>query len=129
MNWIPLTEETQLAKIISDSHKVPLVIFKHSTRCSISSMARNRLDKNEAPEGIDFYFLDLIQHRDISDKIAETFQVHHQSPQVLVINKGKCIYNESHSGIHFDEIEMAVTGDAQNPSATVKKQKKRFFNF
>ncbi|MEO6844474.1 MAG: bacillithiol system redox-active protein YtxJ [Ginsengibacter sp.] len=108
MNWIPINEVTQLDEIVTNSQKAPLVIFKHSTRCSISSMAKNRLDKNEAPEGVDFYFLDLIRHRDISNKIAETFHVHHQSPQVLVINKGECIYNESHSGIHFDDIEMAA---------------------
>ena len=94
MNWIPLNEVTQLDEIVTNSHKAPLIIFKHSIHCSVSSMAKNRLD--------------LIRHRDISNKIAETFQVRHQSPQVLVIDKGKCIYNESHSGIHFDEIEMAA---------------------
>ncbi|HEY5367776.1 MAG TPA: bacillithiol system redox-active protein YtxJ [Hanamia sp.] len=108
MDWIPLNEVTQLDKVVTDSRKAPVVIFKHSTRCSISSMAKNRLDKNDAPEGIGFYFLDIIKHREISNKIAETFQVTHQSPQVLVINNGKCVFNESHSGIHFDEIEMAV---------------------
>jgi bacillithiol system protein YtxJ len=108
MDWIPLDEVSQLDEIIHNSYKAPLVIFKHSTRCSVSSMAKIRLDKNQAPEGIDFYFLDLIKHRDISNKISETFLVHHQSPQVLVIDNGKCIFNESHSGIDFDEIEMTL---------------------
>src|SRR6185437_3529661 len=108
MNWIPLNEVTQLDEIVTNSQKAPLVIFKHSLLGSVSSMAKNRLDKNEALEGVDFYFLDLIRHRDISNKIAETFQVRHQSTQVLVIDKGKYIYNESHSSIHFDEIEMAT---------------------
>jgi bacillithiol system protein YtxJ len=108
MDWIPLDEVSQLDEIIHNSYKAPLVIFKHSTRCSVSSLAKNRLDKNQAPEGIDFYFLDLIKHRDISNKISETFLVHHQSPQVLVIDNGKCIFNESHSGIDFDEIEITL---------------------
>lgn len=104
MNWIPLDEEEQLEKIIERSQNTPQVIFKHSTRCSISSMAKNRLDKNDQPEGIDFYYLDLIKHRNISNKIAEEFKVQHQSPQVLIIRDGKCTYTESHSGIMMDDI-------------------------
>lgn len=104
MNWIPLNEETQLQDIIQKSENTPQVIFKHSTRCSISSMAKSRLDKNDHPDGIDFYYLDLLKHRNISNKIAADFDVHHQSPQVLLIRDGKCIYTESHSGIMMDEI-------------------------
>lgn len=108
MNWIPLNEEEQLEEIIQKSQNTPQVIFKHSTRCSVSSMAKNRLDKNQQPEGIDFYYLDLLKHRNISNKIAEDFNVQHQSPQVLVIRDGKCTYNESHSGIMMDEL-LAVS--------------------
>ena len=108
MNWITLQDEKQLNEIIADSNTIPQVIFKHSTRCSISSMAKSRLDRKEAPGGINFYLLDLIRHRNISNKIASEFGVMHQSPQVLVIDNGKCIYNESHSGIIFDEIEAAA---------------------
>ena len=104
MNWIPLDEEKQLEKIIERSQNTPQVIFKHSTRCSISSMAKNRLDKNDQPEGIDFYYLDLLKHRNISNKIANDFKVQHQSPQVLIIRDGKCTYTESHSGIMMDDI-------------------------
>jgi bacillithiol system protein YtxJ len=105
MNWIPLLDEQQLEEIKEKSATRPQVIFKHSSRCSISSMARHRLDKNTFPEGIDFYFLDIINHRNISNKIASDFKVYHESPQVLVITKGACVYDESHSGIHMDEIK------------------------
>ena len=108
MNWIILEKEKQLDEIINDSVTIPQVIFKHSTRCATSAMAKNRLDKNSAPAGINFYFLDLIKHRDLSNKIADYFKVYHQSPQVLVIKNGKCVFNESHSGIVFDEIESAI---------------------
>jgi len=108
MNWIPLQDEMQLEEIVADSNAVPQVIFKHSTRCAVSSMAKNRLERREAPNGINFYLLDLIRHRNLSNRIASDFGVSHQSPQVLVINNGKCIYNESHSGIIFEEIEAAT---------------------
>ncbi|MEO8721030.1 MAG: bacillithiol system redox-active protein YtxJ [Ginsengibacter sp.] len=108
MNWIPLNQETQLDDIVANSNNIPQVIFKHSTRCSISSMAKNRLDKKEAPDGTNFYLLDLIKFRSLSNKIASDFHISHQSPQILIIQNGKCVYNESHGGITFDEIE-AVT--------------------
>jgi len=104
MNWINLTDDQQLATIREESNTRPVVIFKHSTRCAISSMAKNRLERSVQPEQIDFYYLDLIRHRGISNKIAEDFQVHHESPQILLIKNGECIYEESHNGIDMDEI-------------------------
>ncbi len=83
MNWIPLQDEKQLEEIVAKSNIIPQVIFKHSTRCAVSSMAKNRLDRKEAPAGVNFYLLDLIRHRNISNKIASDFGVIHQSPQVL----------------------------------------------
>jgi bacillithiol system protein YtxJ len=104
MNWQVLTRESQLAGIIEKSDTRPQLIFKHSTRCSISGMAKNRLERAAAPGHIDFHFLDLIAYRSLSGKIAETFSVNHESPQVLLIRNGQCVYDESHSGISMDEI-------------------------
>lgn len=104
MNWIPLQTEEQLNTIVADSASKPQLIFKHSTRCSISSMAKNRLYKNDLPEGIDFYYLDLLKYRSISNKIADMFDVHHQSPQVILIKNGKSVFDESHSGIMMEDI-------------------------
>lgn len=104
MNWINLNREEQLQEIISKSNHTPQVIFKHSSRCSVSDMAKNRLDRSAFPAGMDFYFLDLIKHRNISNKISEDFNVYHESPQVLVIKNGQSIYDESHTGIDMREI-------------------------
>jgi len=104
MNWIPLTAESQLEQIIAQSTARPQLIFKHSNRCSISSVAKNRLERGDPPGHIDFYFLDLISYRTLSHKIAAAFNVEHESPQALLIKNGKCVYNESHSGIRMDEI-------------------------
>jgi bacillithiol system protein YtxJ len=104
MNWINLTNEEQLHQIKANSNQKPQVIFKHSTRCSISSVAKNRLERSSQPDEIDFYFLDLIKFRAISNKISEDFKVYHESPQILVIKNGECIYDESHSGIDMQEI-------------------------
>jgi bacillithiol system protein YtxJ len=104
MDWISLTSSAQLADIIEKSKHQPQLIFKHSTRCSISSMAKNRLERTTPPENIEFYYLDLISYRELSTKIAEDFDVFHESPQVILIKNGECSYDESHSGINMDDI-------------------------
>ena len=104
MHWIHMTEEEQLKQIISKSQLRPQVIFKHSTRCSISAVALQRLQKTSQPSDIDFYFLDLLANRSLSNKVAEVFKVNHESPQVLVIRDGACVYDESHMGISMAEI-------------------------
>ncbi len=104
MNWKQLTEEAQLNSIIEESKQQPVIIFKHSTRCSISSMAKMRLERSTQPDNISFYYLDLLRYRDISNKVAEIFNVYHESPQVLLIKNGECTYDESHNGISMEEI-------------------------
>src|SRR5215203_5943715 len=104
MEWIHLTDEEQLNNIIVKSQQKAQVIFKHSNRCSISSVALQRMQRANQPGEIDFYFLDLIKYRSVSNKVAEVFKVHHESPQVLLIKDGKCIFNESHLGIDMHEI-------------------------
>ena len=108
MNWIQLNSLQQLDDIRQKSKDKPQVIFKHSTRCSVSSMAKNRLERKEFPSEADFYYLDLIANRTISSQIEDDFKVYHESPQVLVIKNGECVYDESHSGINMDEIKEQV---------------------
>jgi bacillithiol system protein YtxJ len=109
MNWIMLESAEQLNGI-KQQHGYSL-IFKHSTRCSISLMAKRRfeMDWSELPDNLPLYYLDLIKYRDISNQIAEDFQVHHQSPQLLVIKDGECILDQSHSGISLEEA-LSVLG-------------------
>jgi len=98
MNWKNLDNLDTLDKIISDSENETQVIFKHSTRCFISSMAKRKFESEWQGE-VNTYLLDLIKFRSISNLIAEKFQVTHQSPQILVVKNGKSIYNNSHEGI------------------------------
>ena len=104
MNWIILTDEHQLNSLKELSSQKAQLIFKHSTRCASSSMAKARLERSSQPNNIDFYFLDLVRYRRLSNKIADTFSVTHESPQVLLIKNGECVYEESHSGIQMAEI-------------------------
>jgi bacillithiol system protein YtxJ len=104
MNWIPLQTESQLEDIKNKSALRPQLIFKHSTRCSTSAVVKGRLERAAEPKTIDFYYLDLLNYRPISNKIVDTFQIGHESPQVLLIRNGECVYDESHMGITMDDI-------------------------
>lgn len=109
ISWIPLQDFGQLNEIMTVSNEKPVVIFKHSTRCSVSRMAlkqfENEFDLNDK---VDAYFLDLLEHRDISNEIADRFGVYHQSPQLLLIKDGKSVYDVSHSDIDAAELKRKL---------------------
>jgi bacillithiol system protein YtxJ len=106
INWLALTSVSQLDEIEDASNSKLVVLFKHSTRCSISRMALRQFENDfESNDQILPYYLDLLNHRDISNEIASKFSVVHQSPQLLIISKEKCIYNASHSDIDAEVIK------------------------
>lgn len=104
MSWINITQLSQLEEIKTASFTKPQLIFKHSTTCSISRMSLARMERNPFPLSIDFYYLDLLNYRSISTAIADEFVVFHESPQIILIKNGACIYDESHGGIQMEEI-------------------------
>ncbi|MFK8008296.1 MAG: bacillithiol system redox-active protein YtxJ [Saprospiraceae bacterium] len=110
MNWIPIESVDQVNQIVERSKEIPCIIFKHSTRCSISSMAKFRLegDWDISEKQIEAYFLDLIAHRDISNYISEELSVYHESPQIILIKDGEVVYDESHLDITVDELKECL---------------------
>lgn len=105
MHWNQLTDLHQLDEIVKISQNQPVVIFKHSTRCSISSTALSRFERAWGPIENAAFYLDLIAFRPISSEIADKFDIAHQSPQVLVIDKGVCTYSVTHWDISVDELK------------------------
>lgn len=107
--WIELVNETQLREAIERSTEKPILFFKHSTRCSISSMALSRFEENwNVENNCEIYFLDLIANRSLSNLIAELTNVEHQSPQVIVLKNKEVIYSATHSSISASEIEKLL---------------------
>ena len=110
MNWQQLTDENQLDSIIQESFKIPQILFKHSTRCSISRMALSKTERNWnfTSEQIMPFYLDLLEHRNISNEIANRFNIEHQSPQMLLIKDGKCIFSSTHNDINPSDLNDFV---------------------
>lgn len=104
INWIPLDSEEKLKAIFENQQTA--VIFKHSTSCGISGMAKKNLERmatrNELKQ--DIYYLDLLAHRSISNLVASLWQVEHQSPQLLIVKGHDCLFHASHGDIDFDDI-------------------------
>lgn len=110
MNWKDLKSEQQVREILEESKMTTVMIFKHSTHCSTSRMVLDRLArkwKEEETSHLKTYFLDLISFREISDSIASEFDVPHESPQVLIIENGRSVYDRSHFDIDYDQILQA----------------------
>lgn len=104
--WIFLTSVDQLEEIERKSFKKPQIIFKHSTRCSISSISMNKFVKNYniAQQDADLYYLDLLNYREVSNEVGYKFQIQHQSPQVIVVKGGAAVYDASHYAIQTHKI-------------------------
>ncbi len=111
MTWHPLTTLEQLDEVLAESASRPVAIFKHSTTCSISATAKARLDRQwdaAVGDGIKLYYLDLLRYRPISNEIAARLRVMHESPQLLLVQGGHCVYDASHMGIRADVVKAKV---------------------
>ena len=106
--WIPLNDIQQLEHISNKSKTKTQVVFKHSTRCGISRMVMNqfveRYDLTE--KDLDLYYLDLLSYRDVSNEVGYTFQVMHESPQLLIIKNGVVVVHASHGAINSVDLQQ-----------------------
>ena len=109
IDWIQLTDLGQLNEIQEFSSQKPVIIFKHSTTCSISRMALKNFEREyDLNDKIDAYFLDLLNFRAISNEIANKFEVVHQSPQLLLIKNGISVYDVSHDSIDAEDLKSKI---------------------
>ncbi len=111
MNWINIKNTEQITAIATQSKTTPCLIFKHSMTCNMSAMAKFRLEEdwNFNENELIPYFVDILQFKKVSNEISDYFQEYHQSPQILIIKDGYCIYEESHLDISVEDIQENLT--------------------
>lgn len=109
MSWNTLSSIEQLQSLAAENKS--FIVFKHSTRCSVSSMAKRSLeyDFKILPDGFPIYFLDLISLREISNFISENWKIRHESPQLLVLKGDSCLYHASHQDIELSEALAVIS--------------------
>jgi bacillithiol system protein YtxJ len=106
--WHALTEKAQLTELEKESESKTVVIFKHSTRCGISRMVLNNFERNydlKKEDGLKLYFLDLLANRDISNEVANRFNVRHESPQMIILKDRKVVQHASHHSIEVQQVK------------------------
>lgn len=109
VGWKPLKTVNQLQEIVNESAEKPVAIFKHSTRCGISRMALKQFEAEyDLGDLVSPYLIDLLEHREISNEIANHFGVEHQSPQLLLIRNGQTVYDASHGDIYADDLKRYI---------------------
>lgn len=111
MKWNKIDSTQHIKQILEESKERPVLIYKHSTRCNISRTALDRLErhwKQEEMGDTKVYYLDLISYREVSNLIAEEFEVEHESPQVLIIRNEKSMYDRSHFEIDYHQIKEVL---------------------
>ncbi|AMC10070.1 hypothetical protein Lupro_01840 [Lutibacter profundi] len=110
VQWVLLTEKSQIEEIILKSTTKPALIFKHSTRCGVSRMALKNFERgfDIAKTDLTLYFLDILKYRELSNEISDKFGVHHQSPQILLIKNKSVIYHDSHYQISIETVKGAL---------------------
>ncbi|MEM9887521.1 MAG: bacillithiol system redox-active protein YtxJ [Bacteroidota bacterium] len=110
MDWIDLSTPKQIQDIQEKSSAVPCLIYKHSTTCSISMMARMRLERAWAFEKEEVlpYFLNVLDYRSLSDAVSDTFHIEHESPQILLIRDGSCVHQASHFDIDLKAVQAVL---------------------
>jgi bacillithiol system protein YtxJ len=111
LNWYKLTKVEQLANLSSISNDKVVVLFKHSTRCGISRMVWNQFQASaDFPAGqVELFYLDLLSYREVSDAVAQQFQVLHQSPQLIILQHGQVVHHASHSAIVPSAVNQFLT--------------------
>jgi bacillithiol system protein YtxJ len=109
-NWKILKTEAELGEAIENSYEKPVAFFKHSVSCGISARAMYLLEEewNLNEKDVDFYYLDLINYRAVSNAIASRLNVTHQSPQIIVVKDGKSVYNVSHHRISMRTLQEGL---------------------
>jgi bacillithiol system protein YtxJ len=104
VNWIKLESLDQWSRILNESDSNN-VVFKNSTRCGVSSMSlRNFEAEWQDQKGCQLFYLDLLNYRDVSNKISSDLNVRHESPQIILLKNKEVIYSASHAGISAQKL-------------------------
>ena len=112
---VDLLQDRDLEQLLAQSKNDPVLIFKHSTQCPISSQAYDEFtDFAEGVRNLVCGAVLVIENRKLSNAIAERFGVRHESPQALLIKDGRVVWHASHWSITSDSLSDALVQHAQS---------------
>lgn len=109
--WKHVNDVQTLEEVLEDSVKsnTPKIFYKHSTRCIVSLSAKKVVDRSDLINTSEIFYIDVIQHRDVSNYLEEKLDVKHESPQLIVSLKNNVLYHASHAAIDPDKVQELLT--------------------
>jgi bacillithiol system protein YtxJ len=102
--FLRIDDRAALDNLITDSKQKPVIVFKHSNACSISSRAYREMEKVQDQVNI----LEVQSAREVSRELANLTGVRHETPQVIVLRDGKAVWNASHFDVQAGAVSKAV---------------------
>lgn len=107
-SFFKIDNKETLDRLITDSKSKPVIIFKHSNACGISSAAYREMEKLDGQVNL----LEVQSARDVSREVANLTGIPHESPQVIVLKDGKAVWNASHFDVKAGAVLKALESNA-----------------
>ena len=106
-NFIRIEDRAAWGQLLTASKERPILIFKHSNACGVSSAAFREMEKLE-----NVNLLEVQSARELSNEIEATTGVTHETPQVIVLRDGKAVWNASHYRVKADTVSEALQANS-----------------
>ena len=107
-NFASLSKTEELDAAIKASFSEPIVLFKHSATCSISLRAEREMQSLNEESDPKIYQLFVQRSRNLSFHIAQIFGIVHESPQIIILQDGKAVFNTSHGHVRAQVVREAL---------------------
>lgn len=111
-SFTALREVSELAEAIARSQEAPMLLFLHDRWCPISGNAYKEMSQLPAEDQEKTALIDVTNGKALSQAIEEQTGVRHESPQVILLRRGKATWNASHFGITAKAVTAAIAENA-----------------
>src|SRR5205823_6623593 len=114
---VPLRQDRDLEQLLERSKTNSVVIFKHSTQCPISTHVYEEFVRfAESTNEVLFGLVLVIEHRGLSNTIAQRLNVRHESPQAILVKEGRAVWHASHWSVTADSLSEALLRSHGEPA-------------
>jgi bacillithiol system protein YtxJ len=113
-HFVRITDTKSFEELTDRSKERPVVIFKHSLTCPISSAAYEQMERFQGEVAL----VEVQLARALSAEIANRLGIAHESPQVIVLSKGQVTWNGSHFKITTEAVAAAVSHAVESAKAS-----------
>jgi bacillithiol system protein YtxJ len=118
-----ITSSEELAEMIKLSTEQPVLFFKHSNTCGISSRAYDEFQRylqTPASALVRNCLIVVQTARPVSNELARLVGVNHESPQAIIVQSGRAAWHESHLALKSQTIADAAMRTANTTQSATQ---------